>query len=183
MKSYLITDPSYYYTLSDFQTYLQNIYQKHQPDIACFRDKVNNDIVPYAKRFLTLSRERGISLLLLNGSVSLAQTLGFDGVHLTSTQSDEIISAKAAGLYVFISTHSVSEAQKAQDLGADAVTLSPVFATPGKGEPKGIAFLKEALSQLDNISVFALGGIISDTETEMLKGTGVDGFASIRYFI
>ncbi len=183
MKSYLITDPAYYHTLPDFQIYLQNIYRKHQPDIACFRDKVNNDIVSYAKHFLTISKEQNIPLILINHSVSLALSLGFDGVHLTSSQFGEIAYAKEQGLYVFISTHSLFEATEAQRLGADAVTYSPVFKSPGKGEAKGIASLNDVVGALDKVAVFALGGIISEKEIKALEHTNVDGFASIRYFI
>jgi thiamine-phosphate pyrophosphorylase len=183
MKSYLITDPAYYHTLSDFQSYLQNIYRKHHPDIACFRDKINSNIIPYAKYFLTISKEQNIPLILINHSVSLALSLGFDGVHLTSSQFDEIVYAKEQGLYVFISTHSLFEAREAQKLGADAVTFSPVFKSPGKGEPKGTASLKEVVDQLDKIEVYALGGIVSEKEIKALQDTNIDGFASIRYFI
>ena len=183
MKRYLITDPAYYSDLSSFQHYLKKSFYPTTPDLASFRDKVHPDIAEYAKTFLALGREAQIPRLLINRSVPLAVSLGFDGVHLTSTQFDEIAPAKAEGLYVFISTHSLEEAKRAEEYGADAITLSPVFASPGKGVPKGIAWLEEIASQLKEVSVYALGGIVSDHEADRLKVCSVEGFASIRYFI
>lgn len=183
MKSYLITDPAYYSDVSSFQHYLKKSFHTKTPDLACFRDKVHSDISEYAEIFLDLGREAHISRLLINRSVSLAISLGFDGVHLTSTQFDEIAPAKERGLYVFISTHNLEEAKRAEAYGADAITLSPVFASPGKGAPKGVAWLEEIASQLKKVSVYALGGIVSDHEIQLLKSASVTGFASVRYFI
>ena len=183
MKRYLITDPAYYSDLYSFQDYLKKSFYTKTPDLASFRDKVRSDIAEYAKTFLALGREAQIPRLLINRSVSLAVSLGFDGVHLTSAQFDEIAPAKAKGLYVFISTHSLEEAKRAEAYGADAITLSPVFASPGKGAPKGTAWLEEIASQLEKVSVFALGGIVTDYQVECLKMCSIEGFASIRYFI
>ena len=183
MKSYLITDPAYYHDLPSLRHYLKTAFGKHHPDVASFRDKVHSDIRPYAEAFLELGREEGTGLLLINRSVALARSLGFDGVHLTSTQFDEIAVAKSYGLRVFISTHSLDEAKMAQRLGADAITVSPIFDSPGKGLPKGLDFLENILHEVNDISVFALGGIVSKDHIALLKASHVDGFASIRYFV
>ncbi len=113
--------------------------------------------------------------------VKLAYQLGAMGVHLTSTQFAEIPHAKELGLEVIISTHTHEEVLKAEILGADAVTYSPIFSSPEKGEPKGIEDLKELLKKC-KIKVFALGGIVEASHVEMVEETGVYGFASIRYF-
>ena len=184
MKSYLITDPSCYSDLSSFQDYLQKAFAK-QPHYAAFRDKKNKDILPYAKEFLSIARQKGISKLLLNKEWRLAATLGYDGVHLTSTQFHEIADAKAKGLFTFISTHTIEEGIKAAKEGADAVTISPIFASPGKGEPKGMVYLTRYLETIKplGVEVFALGGVVSSEQIALLQESVVDGFASIRYFI
>ncbi len=183
MKSYLITDPRYYRDPLSFQSYLTEAFAKHRPDYAAFRDKRGEEIETYAKLFLQIAREFAIEKILINSYLTVAVRLGFDGVHLTSSQFEKITAAKAQGLYTVVSTHTLEEAQHASALGADAVTISPIFATPGKGQPKGIGYLKKFTASLHEVEVFALGGIVSSAEVDALKETGVEGFASIRYFI
>ena len=117
----------------------------------------------------------------LHQDYSLAAKLGATGVHLTSQQFDDIPKAKELGLEVIISTHTHDEVHIAEAMGADYVTYSPIFATPGKGEAKGIDDLK-AIIGMSDIEIFALGGIISMNEVEQLQESNVFGFASIRYF-
>ncbi len=66
--------------------------------------------------------------------------------------------------------------------GVDAVTFSPIFQTPNKGEPKGVEVLKE-LVQAKKAKIFALGGIITKKQIQECQDAGVYGFASIRYFL
>jgi thiamine-phosphate pyrophosphorylase len=117
----------------------------------------------------------------LHTDVDLAQRLQADGVHLTSTQFEKILHAKELGLEVIISTHTYDEVLKAQSLGADYVTYSPIFTTPDKGEPKGVDDLKVLLNKC-TVKVFALGGIVEEQHVETVEKSGVFGFASIRYF-
>jgi len=70
----------------------------------------------------------------------------------------------------------------AKQSGADAITYSPVFDSPGKGEPKGLEDLKELVAKI-NIPVFALGGILSEDQIHQVAECGAYGFASIRYFV
>jgi thiamine-phosphate pyrophosphorylase len=119
---------------------------------------------------------------LLHGDYALADELKADGVHLTSAQFEDIAEAKKRGLYVVISTHTYEEALKAQKLGADAITYSPIFASPNKGEPKGLEDLKEIVAKI-RVPIFALGGITTEEQIKAVEECGVYGFASIRYFI
>ncbi len=182
IKNYLITDPSYYNSLHEFSEYLENIYLHHHIDYACFRDKQNLDITPYAKLFLKLSQKYNIEKTLLNGDFLLAYKLGFWGVHLRGDQFFKIELAKEKNLKIIISTHSQKEVEQAQNSNLYAITFSPIFSTPNKGRPKGVSTLKDIVKNY-NIKCFALGGIISETEVSLCKKSGVYGFASIRYFI
>lgn len=183
MKSYLITDPAYYGTTPDaLESILDLVYSHTLPDFALFRDKQTSDYPALAKTFIALSREYQIPRVLLHGDYALAHELKADGVHLTSTQFDAIAKAKALGLYVVISTHTGEEALRAQNLGADAITYSPIFPSPGKGEPKGLEDLKEIVAKID-IPVFALGGITTEEQIDAVGKCGAYGFASIRYFV
>ena len=182
MKSYLITDPSYYGNTSEaLESALDVIYSHTLPDLALFRDKHTIHYRELAKKFISISRIYAISRVLLHGDCALARELGADGVHLTSSQFEEIAEAKRAGLYVIISTHTHEEALKAQEHGADAITYSPIFASPNKGDPKGLVDLKEIVAKIE-IPIFALGGITTEEQINAVSATGVYGFASIRYF-
>jgi len=107
---------------------------------------------------------------------------GVDGIHLTSAQIDEIGIARKHTDYVIVSTHSIEEAKRAEEAGADMVTFSPVFQSPGKGKPQGLEALSDIVESVD-IPVIALGGIVSHREIELCEKAGADLFASIRYFV
>ena len=173
MIRYAITDPKYYSL-----KYLQHLNNK--TDYILLRDKTTNDYKSLAKEFMQASKEFSYKKML-HQDYMLAHNLGAFGVHLTSNQFNDISKAKELGLFVVISTHSFSQIELAQKLGANAVTFSPIFKTPNKGEPKGINALKDAIKRFD-IKIIALGGIVSDKEIEQVKATKAWGFASIRYF-
>jgi len=178
MLSYAITDPS---TLNfDFlERDLKHFRQK--ASMIVYRDKESSHYVKNAKQFIEAVKEMAFDKALLHSSVTLAHELGADGVHLKSTQFDEIEQAKALGLFVIISTHTLAEAKKAENLGADMLTYSPVFDTPNKGKAVGLDALKEVTDAL-YIPVIALGGILTDKQIDACQKSGAGGFASIRYF-
>jgi thiamine-phosphate pyrophosphorylase len=183
MKSYLITDPRFYSAeRSAFRAILQKAVQKHQPDFALYRDKDNPDYAQTAEVFLEVCSRHERTKALLHGDVELAARLHADGVHLTSQQFGEIGKAKTLGLFVVISCHSEEEILEAQERGADAVTYSPIFATPGKGEPKGLEDLNEIVAKI-SLPIIALGGITTKAQVNAVEKCGAYGFASIRYFI
>ena len=183
MKSYLITDPEFYSSDPEqFRSVLQAALAKHQPDFALYRDKNNPKYAETAELYLKECAHFGRTEAMLHGDVDLAARLHAYGVHLTSQQFDRIEKAKALGLFVVISCHTEEEVLEAQKRGADAVTYSPVFSTPGKGEPKGLEDLNEIVAKI-SLPIIALGGITSPEQVEAVEKSGAYGFASIRYFI
>jgi len=178
MIAYAITDPS---TLN-FQTLEHDIecFAK-KADMIVYRDKSTVNYTSTAKLFLEETNKHSFQKVLLHTDYELADELDADGVHLKSTQFDDIEKAKALGLFVVISTHSPEEALKAQNLGVDMISYSPIFATPNKGEPKGATELQKLTSLLD-IPVIALGGIVGEEQVDLCEKSGAFGFASIRYF-
>ena len=176
MIAYAITDPS---TL-DFNTLMPDLKRFSQKAaMIVYRDKESAcmravDFVQSAKGF-------AFDKVLIHGDHTLAQSSEADGVHLTSLQLDEIPAAKEKALFVVVSTHSLGELKKAEELGADMATFSPVFETPGKGLPVGLEVLNSMTSQV-NIPVLALGGILTEEQIAACERSGAIGFASIRYF-
>lgn len=176
MIAYAITDSS---TL-DFNTLEDDLkrFSTHASMIV-YRDKHAEDYTQRAALFL--AHAKGFKKVLFHTDYVLAAKLGADGVHLKSTQFNEIKKAKALGLFVVVSTHTIEEAKKVESLGADMLTFSPIFDTPNKGKAIGLECL-EALVSAVAIPVIALGGILTQEQISSCIDVGADGFASIRYF-
>lgn len=182
MQKYLITSREFYTDMpAIFRNILHEQFVKHSPTYALYRDKSNPNYALQASHFVEVCNQFENIKSFIHSDVTLAKELGAMGVHLTSTQFDKVQEAKALGLETIISTHTHEEVLKAQSLGADAVTYSPIFTSPGKGEPKGIEDLKKLLKK-SSIKVFALGGIVEESQLKQIEDSASYGFASIRYF-
>ena len=80
--------------------------------------------------------------LLVNDRIDVALAAGADGVHLGEA-SVEVEDARRLGCaLVGASCH--DDASLARRGGADFLLFSPVFATPGKGAPRGLEALRAA---------------------------------------
>jgi len=182
MKKYLITSKDFYTDTPEiFKKKLNERFLKHEPEYALYRDKSNQNYNAQASHFVEVCKKFDNIKSFIHQDIDLALKLNASGVHLTSQEFDKIKEAKENLLEVIISTHTNEEVLKAEKLGADCVTYSPIFASPNKGEPKGVDDLKTILS-ICKIKVFALGGVVDPLHVEMLEETSVYGFASIRYF-
>ncbi|MBD3840508.1 MAG: thiamine phosphate synthase [Campylobacterales bacterium] len=182
--SYCITDPQEFGSDPiSLNHALEKAIHSKQIDFICFRDKESRNILSLAQTVLNIGKKFHIPTLI-NTHYDLALELGFDGVHLTSSQFEDIQTCKIHNLFTIISCHTTQEIQKAIDFGADGVTYSPIFYKENKGEPKGVKVLKKVVEQFqtENFKIFALGGIVSDDQVNLVKTTKVYGFASIRYF-
>ena len=176
MISYAITDPS---TL-DFNHLEHDLKRFSQKaSMIVYRDKSNASM--YDVDFVKAAKAFDFEKVIIHGDPVSANAVGADGVHLSSVQLNEITDAKAMDLFVVVSTHTVEELKKAELLGADMATFSPIFETPNKGLPVGLEVLAYAISQV-NIPVLALGGILTQEQVRACEIAGASGFASIRYF-
>ncbi len=144
------------------------------------------DLPPPA--LLALARElrelttRAEAILLINGRIDVMFAVGADGVHLRSDGLPTRTVRRVIGPRKFlgVSTHSMAEAQRAEDEGADFVTFGPVYETPSKagyGRPVGLAALNAVCRRL-RIPVYALGGISLARIRDAL-GAGAFGVAMI----
>jgi len=182
MKKYLITSKEFYTdTPAVFRKILHEQFVKYLPEYALYRDKSNPNYATQAEHFTEVCAQFMDVKSFIHSDADLAKKLGADGVHLTSSQFSNVEYALSLGLEVIISCHTHEEVLIAEKSGVNMVTYSPIFSTPGKGEPKGIEDL-EALLEVCKVKVFALGGIISQVEVEAVENTTAYGFASIRYF-
>jgi thiamine-phosphate pyrophosphorylase len=182
MISYLITDPQFYTKKSDFITAkLYEVSKKHKIDYVCLRDKEAQNYESLSKTFITTCNALDIKPIL-HTFWQEAVNFGSWGVHFAASDFNNIPLAKAQNLFVVASTHSLEEANEAVLLGADLITVSPVFYTPNKNKPLGLEKLKEITDKIPNKCI-ALGGILESSQIQMCKEAGAVGYASIRYFL
>jgi thiamine-phosphate pyrophosphorylase len=124
--------------------------------------------------------------LFINDRVDVALAVGADGVQLGKNS----ISAQAARellgaeRLIGVSTHSLDEARRAENQGADFLLFGPVFHTPSKaayGAPQGIEQLKKIVENVA-VPVYAIGGIKSENLSKAVRA-GARGVALISAVI
>lgn len=121
--------------------------------------------------------------LLVNDRLDLALELGADGVHL-GRRSVRVADARALlgpAAWISVACHDVDDVIRAATEGAQAATLSPIFASPGKGAPLGVGALRAARSALGArpFALHALGGVDRDAAPSCFEA-GASGVAAIR---
>jgi thiamine-phosphate pyrophosphorylase len=120
--------------------------------------------------------------VLINARADLALAARAHGVHLPSNSPSprefrKLLDPRAT---IAVSCHSLEDVQQAEQQGANFVVLSPIYASPGKGEPIGLTALEQVTSKVA-IPVFALGGVTWENAPDCLRA-GAAGIAGIRLF-
>jgi thiamine-phosphate pyrophosphorylase len=138
------------------------------------------DAADRARRLRAIARARGL-LLLIGADADLARRVDADGVHLPERLAGRARRLKGVnpGWIVTAAAHSLTAARRARAAGADAVVVSPVFASnsPSAGAPIGPVRLALLVRQAGG-PVYALGGI-NDRTARRLKGAGLAGIAAV----
>ena len=121
--------------------------------------------------------------LLINDRLDVALALDAAGVHLAghSLPTAVVRRVLGAGKLLGVSTHSVEEACRAAEDGADFIVFGPVFTTPSKvayGPPQGLQQLR-TVARAVPIPVIAIGGI-DHTNLPQVVQAGAYGVAMIR---
>ncbi|MBV1787098.1 Nudix family hydrolase [Marinobacterium sp. D7] len=118
--------------------------------------------------------------LILNGSIELANALGADRLHLTAQRLMALRSRdRFAGRWLSASCHNLEELRRAESLGLDFVTLSPVAPTASHPGAPVLGWRKfRELTEQCAIPAYALGGLL-DTDLDAAWQHGAQGIASI----
>jgi thiamine-phosphate pyrophosphorylase len=115
----------------------------------------------------------------LHGDVASAEAVRADGVHVPFGRAPGAVKAiLGKSALVGVSVHSWDEAERAQEDGADYVTVSPIFETaskPGYGPALGLEILGEFCAAL-RVPVVALGGVTPATARSCIE-SGASGVA------
>jgi thiamine-phosphate pyrophosphorylase len=112
-----------------------------------------------AERLRVITNDCGAKLSI-SRDTALAVDIGADGVHVQKAMDVSGIRAQLPKGWIGVSAHNLAEVRTAKEVGADYVTLSPIFPTeskPGYGPPLGLESIREAAKI--GIPIFALGGV------------------------
>lgn len=120
---------------------------------------------------------------IVNDDVELACAIGADGVHVG--QEDlacaSVRSRIGKGKILGVSVHSMEEAKRAVDEGADYLGMGPVYGTRSKADakvPAGVTKIIEVSRRFPKIPVVGIGGITPDNAGAVWRA-GAAGVAVI----
>ncbi len=152
--------------ITDTHTNLLNIVSsalKEGVKMIQYRSKEENDLtkLSQAKELAAICKKYN-SLLIINDRIDIALAVNADGVHLGQEDFSFNDAKRLLGdeKILGISTHSLDQAQKAQQEGWDYIGLGPIFNSKSKPHitPLGLKILKQVSSTIQ-LPVFAIGGI------------------------
>lgn len=123
--------------------------------------------------------------LIINDDVDIAMAVDADGVHLGQEDLPVQTARRILGndKIIGLSTHSLKEAESAQDSGADYIAIGPIFKSTTKDvrSPLGADIIK-AVKKISKLPVIAIGGINEDNVVDVIRA-GADGAAIISAII
>jgi thiamine-phosphate pyrophosphorylase len=138
------------------------------------RDDVQR--VKLAGQLRGLASARGL-ILLIAGDPALARAIGANGLHLPEARAAEAVHwrAKNPGWLITVAAHSLSAVLRGRH--ADAVLLSPVFATASHKHALPLSATRARLiARGVTTPVFALGGVTASNAALL---SGFAGIAAI----
>ena len=146
------------------------------------KDTPGDEVLKLGEALLKLTKKYGVPLII-NDSVELAQEIGADGVHLGEDDTQIAHAREVLGGDKIIGVSCYGKIERglnAESEGADYVAFGTPFFTPTKPErtPTSFDVLREAVSKIKSIPIFAIGGITPENADSVLE-TGVDGIAVI----
>lgn len=138
-------------------------------------------LVEVGKEIRRLTKEHGVTFIV-NDRADVAAAVDADGVHLGQDDLPVAAARKilGPGKLVGVSTHSVEQAVRAEQDGADYIGVGPVFETrtkEGVGFPLGLELVRQVSSRV-KIPKVAIGGVKITNAADAIAA-GADGVAVI----
>lgn len=180
MLLYAVTDRAW----TGKQTLTEQVEDALKGGVTCvqLREKHLNDpaFLQEAEEIGALCRKYQVPFIV-NDNVEVAIACHADGVHVgqEDLEADRVRELVGPDMMIGVSAHTVEEARKAVENGADYLGLGSVFATTTKDDvdvmPRSV--LEDICAAVD-VPIVAIGGIHEDNLLQ-LKGSGVDGVALV----
>lgn len=127
-----------------------------------YREKnlCTRDMLAEAKDLRALCRE---AKFIVNDRLDIALAVDAEGVHLGQEDMPLDVARKLLGheKIIGVTVHTVQEAEKALNGGADYLGVSPIFSTQTKldaGTPAGLQLVSQ-VKQISRVPIVAIGGI------------------------
>lgn len=122
------------------------------------------------------------AFFLVNDRLDIALSVGADGVHLGEDDLPYSIARKLLGKkkIIGLTVRNLKEAKKAQKLGADYLSVGPIFKTTTKlnaGTPKGTSLIK-TIKRNVSLPIIAIGGINRINAPQVIRAEA-DGLCAI----
>lgn len=131
------------------------------------------------------ARAKHVTLLIASTPAD-ARKLNGQHRHLAGHQARTFRKTTCTDKILTCAAHSAKEIIAAARARADAVLISPVFATASHKGAKTLGPLRFAalarLARTKNLAVYALGGLTDETKIKRLNGSGHHGIAGIGLF-
>ena len=150
--------------------------------VVQLRAKSLNDVafLEIAKRIRSACTHAAVPFVI-NDRADIARLVRADGLHLGQDDlSIEDARGVVGDMQIGISTHTLEQAEAADEEGADLIAFGPVFATNTKENPDPVVGLRtlEKVCQTVSRPVVAIGGITPENAAETLQ-TGARYVAAI----
>ena len=180
MLLYSVTDRAWVGTKSLYE----QVKEALENGVTCvqLREKEldESDFLKEAKQISTLCKEYKVPFIV-NDNVNIAIACKADGIHIGQEDMELTNVRKLVGedMIIGVSAHTVEEAIKAQEGGADYIGIGAVFATSTKTDVDVLSFeTLRSICEAVDIPTVAIGGIKKDNICK-LKGSGIDGVAVV----
>lgn len=150
--------------------------------IVQFREKEwpSRRCLPLLEDLRGRAKSAGIRFVV-NDRLDLALAAEADGLHIGQDDLPAPVARKLLppSMFLGVSTHSLEQARKAEEDGADYVAVGSVFPTATKPEFQLVGLdLVRAARQAVRAPLVAIGGITPDNAAEVIRA-GADGVAVI----
>ncbi len=180
MLLYAVTDRAWVGTKSLYE----QVKEALENGVTCvqLREKELNegDFLKEAKQISALCKEYKVPFIV-NDNVDIAIACKADGIHIGQEDMELKSVRKFVGedMIIGVSAHTVEEAIKAQEGGADYIGIGAVFATSTKTDVDVLSFeTLKSICEAVEIPTVAIGGIKKDNICK-LEGSGIDGVAVV----
>ncbi|MCM3130037.1 thiamine phosphate synthase [Paenibacillus provencensis] len=137
--------------------------------------------IELARRLQKLCREHNVPFIV-NDDVDLALEIDADGVHVG--QDDEeagMVRQRIGNRLLGISAHTIEEAVKAYEQGADYIGVGPIYPTRSKDDAEAVqgpGIIKAMREANIMLPIVGIGGITAANSREVVEA-GADGVAVI----